>query len=389
MVQQMLSAKWLSNTWRTTWLVVAMSMANVHPALGQIEVSLADGTLVRVDQVGRETDERNFAIKVENSRIVLTRLLPWEKVVSAKFGDRTYSRQELFSIFNRVNSMPATAVRPQSVWNDATAAAIAPTVQGRVIEPTNGLVVGIHDDPLNAYANEIKRFFPSGVPVLEAGFVRDFMRNYKFHQMAYGPQPLSPLLAPGVPLVPLPAPGVPVPLRAPVTQSKPIQAIEARARPISSRGKVDWDALALEVVAFDEDGRIVPVDGTLQATLWGSRQRLVRRHTIDPYLSFLYPSRRQTSVDILPGRITKIASWSKPVFSDTKELVLRFGRRQPDHDIRLAPYGDLHVKLIVPGEGVFETTQTNVALRKDSLLREQYFAQSGSRFFPSEGTSGR
>ncbi|MBA4030357.1 MAG: hypothetical protein C0478_05625 [Planctomyces sp.] len=50
--------------------------------------------------------------------------------------------------------------------------------------PTAGVVVGIRQDPLDAYGSQMARWYPQGVPQLEAGFARQLFRNDAAYQVA-------------------------------------------------------------------------------------------------------------------------------------------------------------------------------------------------------------
>jgi hypothetical protein len=172
--------------------------------------------------------------------------------------------------------------------------------------------------------------------------------------------------------------------------------IAVDATPVSSRGYADWDALAVEIRGFDRLGAAVPVRGTLYASLWGQSRKLVA--------SFY---NRVVAND---HQIRQIASWSQHIDGagrnltpasetisstavtvthsclESVSLVLPLPRPLPDHDLRLAPLGDLHVELVVPGTGTFDAIRADIPLQQTSVLRERLLVETRSRFLPHERT---
>jgi hypothetical protein len=65
---------------------------------------------------------------------------------------------------------------------------------------------------------------------------------------------------------------------------------------------------------------------------------------------------------------------------------LPFLRFHPEFDSHRAPYGAVHVRLSVPGHGVFEATQSVVRLRPYSATRDRYQQRTGRRFLDMERT---
>ncbi|MFH1923324.1 MAG: hypothetical protein ABIP48_25965, partial [Planctomycetota bacterium] len=58
----------------------------------------------------------------------------------------------------------------------------------------------------------------------------------------------------------------------------------------------------------------------------------------------------------------------------------------PEFDLELAPYAAVHARLSVPGEGVFEATESDVRVRPYSATRDHLQYTTGQRFFPLERT---
>ena len=182
-----------------------------------------------------------------------------------------------------------------------------------------------------------------------------------------------------------------------------LQEISVDASPVSSHGRVDLDSLVIQLVGRDSNGQPASLRGTLQATLWGVTRQLV---ALNPNgILSESPGRRQRVVTASPAGVLRLATWTRSVetvdspflLADQYEaqgrvasparFVLPLPRPLPDHNMDLSPFGHLHIKLVVPGQGVFETTQSGVPLRDMSPFRAYFLSQIGSRFLPQEGTS--
>ena len=257
----------------------------------------------------------------------------------------------------------------------------------------------MQDDPLSAYRDDVRRFFPHGVPLSETGFARDVLRERRARQVIesdFKNIPPRPTSLPAVPVYP-PAVQRSGKQLSPISRSKRsdwrgsisgglrsgerIRGITVDAIPISLHGKADWDALLVDVRGFDWSGRPVTIDGTLSTTLWGESQRLVRAFG--------------NRFGVRRGRTRQLATWTRSVRSSTQKesasfrrLLLPLPRPLPDHDSRTGAIGSLHVRLAVPGQGVFEATRPGVLLKHISPLRDRALMQTGSRFFATESTFG-
>ncbi len=152
----------------------------------------------------------------------------------------------------------------------------------------------------------------------------------------------------------------------------PVKLIMVSAVSLSSHGMADWDALAVEVFGFDRFGRMTPLRGTLRVTLRGQSQQLVR----------VFGTRFIGD----PGANKTLATWSRSVGGADRRMILPLPRPLPEHDLRIAPYGQLHVRLLSPGRGVFEATSAVIPLRQVGALRTRSLVKTGSRFFVDELT---
>lgn len=137
---------------------------------------------------------------------------------------------------------------------------------------------------------------------------------------------------------------------------------------------VESDGLVVQVHPLDRERNVVPVQGTLEVELFAPQ---VRGSNDAPYARGLSNQ--------LIGR------WSRGVsFADFTQrgptFELPFQAVHPEFDLRVVPYGMVHVRLSVPGEGVFDTTQDLVRIRPWSPLRDSLWSHEGRRFLHTERT---
>jgi hypothetical protein len=142
--------------------------------------------------------------------------------------------------------------------------------------------------------------------------------------------------------------------------------------------------LQVEILGWNESGTPVPWQGTVQTTLHGRDQRIVRSYGNQFFGE--------------PGLLRELGSWTRLVDTDdpskpasapgTARVVLPLAEPYPDHDAGIFPIGELHVRLAVPGQGVFEASKPAITLKNVSPERAQNFVENGSLMLPGETTSG-
>jgi hypothetical protein len=137
---------------------------------------------------------------------------------------------------------------------------------------------------------------------------------------------------------------------------------------------VETDGICMQVTPVDENGQLVPVSGTAEIELFAARQRK-------------YHEAPQSG-----GWMTELAQrWSetvKPEEIGPSGIVLRlpFAAVHPEFSSGVDNFGLVHVRLTVPGSGVFEQSLDGVRLRNWSPVRNGMYLQSGRRFFSTERT---
>ena len=132
---------------------------------------------------------------------------------------------------------------------------------------------------------------------------------------------------------------------------------------------VEVDGLIVDVYALDADGTPVRVRGTLEVNLIG----------------------QQTSVVRLGRPSARLGRWTRQVrpadFGPRGfRYRLPFQSVHPEFDLEWSCYGTVHARLSVPGQGVFETTESTVRIRPYSAVRDQFQQATGERFLPLERT---
>jgi len=141
---------------------------------------------------------------------------------------------------------------------------------------------------------------------------------------------------------------------------------------------VNWDAdvepdgLVVHLFPLNGSGHGVAVHGSLQVELMAPVA---------------------TSFDAVPrGRgwqMRRIGYWSRqvdPVDFGASGAVYRlsFQAQDPQFDRAIDRYGLVHVRLAVPGEGVFDHSEDAVRIRPFSPVRDELERLEGRRFFPHE-----
>jgi hypothetical protein len=139
-------------------------------------------------------------------------------------------------------------------------------------------------------------------------------------------------------------------------------------------GDVEMDGLVLDVAPVDANGYLVPADATVQVELFAPQ----RRNLADA---------PQSGGDTLE----LVERWTRAIAPEEyspsgARLRLPFGAIHPEIDMDWAAswYGLVHVRLIVPGHGVFDGSRDGVRIRPWAPNRDNLEMNTGRRFVPSE-----
>lgn len=139
-------------------------------------------------------------------------------------------------------------------------------------------------------------------------------------------------------------------------------------------GDVEADGLIICLQPIDTWGFYAAASGSVEIELF-ARQARTFHHA---------PRSGGQSVE-------RIARWTcavTPSDFGPSGAVLKFpfGAAHPEFDGDLGSYGLVHVRLSVPGSGVFEDSQDGVRIRPFAPLRDTLQLNAGRRFLPSEQT---
>lgn len=252
---------------------------------------------------------------------------------------------------------------------------------------SRSVVLGVHEDPLNAYQPLLDQYFPNGVPTLERGYVLGLMRAATAQQaLGYAPPPGA--LQPGQGLNPGPPPA---PIPGPASLSGQLTRISVEATPLNTRGKTDWNALAVRVRGFDQAGNPARLTGKVQIHLYGERQLVL--HAWDQQFA------------AKPIQTISLAEWTRncattpatqiPEYSNQfgagqpfdQSWIVKLPPRIPEHNPNVYAFGAVQATLVSPGQGTFTAASPAVPLKHVSAIRDISLSNTGTRFFPSETTS--
>jgi hypothetical protein len=135
---------------------------------------------------------------------------------------------------------------------------------------------------------------------------------------------------------------------------------------------VETDGLILEILPISADGYLTPTSGTAEIELFAPQKR---------------------SFDLVPlsggDTLERVERWTKRVdLADFgvngARLKLPFGAVHPEFDLDWIGVGLVHVRLVVPGDGVFDDSLDGLRIRPYAPLRDRYEMQTGRRFLPTE-----
>jgi hypothetical protein len=148
-----------------------------------------------------------------------------------------------------------------------------------------------------------------------------------------------------------------------------VARLEADAFVANWDGDVEVDGIELHLFPLTSDGMVTAVSATAEA-------RLIARRANPAEPSEPFPQIARWTERILPEQL------------GPGGVVLRlpFQAIHPDFDFRVGPQGLLHVKLIAPGHGVFETSVADVRIRPYSGMRDRLQHEHNRRFFNGERT---
>ncbi|QDT44502.1 hypothetical protein Pan241w_46130 [Gimesia alba] len=377
----------MQRRFRYALIILTVSLGSSSLLQAGIEIELTDGRALTADRIEWGASS-TLILESACQKGIVSSTLSLEQIKRLSIDGSHYDQETIqLASSNRHLIQPATFT---SIQNDPRERATslrhlsekAPALDFHCRLPrpctssrSRGTIIGIHDDPLSAYEPMLNQVYPEGVPTLERGFALELMRS-QATQRALGapPQPQD-----------FPPPPAANPILGKLTQ------IAVQATPLNTRGKADWNALAIRVQGFDRMGNPARISGNVNITLYGQRQLLL------PVWDQQFLAK--------PIETISLAQWTRNCSTTPRTQTPRvgnaFGAGQltdqtwivllpspiPEQNPNVYALGEVQVSLVSPGIGTFEASTPAVPLKHVSLTRDLSLANDGSRFFPSETTS--
>lgn len=165
------------------------------------------------------------------------------------------------------------------------------------------------------------------------------------------------------------------------------QNVQFDAYVVNWDGDVETDGLLINVRPLDETGRVVPVKGHLEAELFVEKSVSYRNAPRFGGSTAAY----RRGLTRPAGRIDRAGRWVRQVTpvdiaADGAWYKLPFQATHPDFDAAVENNGLVHVRLVVPGCGVYDASLDVTRLRAYSPIRNTLQRIDGGRFFASERT---
>jgi len=142
---------------------------------------------------------------------------------------------------------------------------------------------------------------------------------------------------------------------------------------------VETDGVLIDVAPLDINGRLVPISGTLEVELFAPQRR-----TLD-----LAPQSGGDTIEL-------VERWTRAITPDDfgpsgVRLRLPFGAITPELQPNWTAwhYGLVHVRLSVPGHGVFEDSRDGVRIKPFAPNRDRLEMKTGQRFLSTENLGRR
>ena len=137
---------------------------------------------------------------------------------------------------------------------------------------------------------------------------------------------------------------------------------------------VETDGLVVEVAPLDAYGTLVPASGTLEVELFAPQRRVFHHAPLsggDTLELVERWTRALNAVDFGPRGV---------------QVRLPYGAIHPElrPDWMASWYGLVHVRLTIPGHGVFEDSRDGVRIRPWAPNRDHLEMNTGRRFLPTE-----
>jgi len=155
-------------------------------------------------------------------------------------------------------------------------------------------------------------------------------------------------------------------------QNRRLNSLHASAWLANWDRDVEPDGLEVELIPHDADGQPLALDGVVRLRLTGWQP-----DTYDPMGTRAFPELALTTVRIR----------SEDFHSHSTRVRIPFRELNPEHDVQLLAYGQLHVEFNANHLGLVAAS-ISVRVRAFNPLRDRLQLKTGSRFFTEERTGG-
>lgn len=162
---------------------------------------------------------------------------------------------------------------------------------------------------------------------------------------------------------------------APAIAPSTIRSVAADAYLANWNASSEPDGIAVVIRPIDRARYVTPVNGSVEVELWAPQARAFHAA----------PQGRGLTLE-------RIGQWTVQIseadFSASGvEIELPFQALHPAFETTVLPHGIVHVRLVAPGHGTFDTSVEFVRIRTWSPLRDKLWRDTGERFLPGERTS--
>jgi hypothetical protein len=151
-----------------------------------------------------------------------------------------------------------------------------------------------------------------------------------------------------------------------------VASVTFDARLANWDGDVETDGLILDVLPISEDGYLLPARGMVEVELLAPQHRMFHHAPLSG-----------------GDTLERVERWTQTVALEDftasgARLKLPFGAVHPEFDWDWTPVGLVHVRLIIPGDGIFEDSLDGLRIRPYAPNRDRYEMNRGRRFAPTE-----
>lgn len=361
--------------------ILALFLCSTSISQADVEVTLDSGNTLHADCIQWGIDS---TLVLETAGLQ-PRSISLAKIARLKIENTDYDRETIQLAADQYHQSQTVQFAfhkhkkyypmPVPVYQSPMYAPVEPLSAPCETRCSRGIILGVHEDPLNAYQPLLKQYYPNGVPTLERGYALGLMRAAVAQQaLGYGP-------VPGV--IP------PVPAAAPLLGK--LAQISVQATPINTQGKADWNALSVRLQGFDRLGNPAALTGNVKIQLFGQRQMLLpvwdQRFAAVPQNTVTLGQWTRNCATAPLAQAPRAGNQFGTGQAADQTWIVKFFPQIPEHNLNIYALGEVQVSLLSPGKGTFAASTPAVPLKHVSLNRDSSLATTGTRFFPGETTS--